>query len=66
MQLAIGADIIKRQIGADYNLPIYSVIIDTETCQMGIKRWTEKAQKKYLKKAMATNHYYNVMNDLYS
>ena len=66
MQLAIGADIIKRQICADYNLPIYSVIIDTETCQTGVKRWTEKAQLKHLKKALATNHYYNTINDLYA
>jgi hypothetical protein len=66
MQLAIGADIIKRQLNADYNLPIYSVIIDTETCQTGVKRWTEKAQLKHLKKALATNHYYNVMHDLYA
>ncbi len=66
MQLAIGADIIKRQIGANYNLPIYSVIIDTETCQTGVKRWTEKAQLKHLKKALATNHYYNTINDLYA
>ena len=66
MQLAIGADIIRRQIGADYNLPIYSVIIDTETGETGVKLWTEKAQLIHLKKALATNHYYNVMNDLYA
>ena len=66
MQLAIGADIIQRQTGLPYHIPIYSVVIDVTTGQTGVKKWTEKAQEKALKKALATNHYYNVMNDLYA
>ena len=64
-QLAIGADIIRKQTGLPYQMPIYSVVIDVTTGQTGVKKWTEKAQEKALKKALATNHYYNVMNDLY-
>ena len=64
-QLAIGADIIRKQTGLPYQMPIYSVVIDVTTGQTGVKKWTDKAQAKALKKALATNHYYNVMNDLY-
>ena len=65
-QLAIEADIYRRQNGLDYMPNCYSAIGCPDTGEWWVKQWSDKMVAKHLSIALAVNLAYNVANDIQS
>jgi len=63
-QLAVEADIIRKQWELDYIPRIYTVLIDTDTGEAYFKLWTEKAQAKALAQFDAVSKFYDAIEGL--